>query len=102
MLGRTATETATIVKLLNSVVQVTLRQVRVAEGHRERLVAHELADAVQVHPFHREPRGERVPEVMPPEVLDHRPAGSLGTRCRKFVISIYAALRVHRRISLDP
>ena len=73
MLRRTATKTATIVELLDGVVQMGLRQVRVSERYRERLVAHELADTVQVHPLHRQPRGERVPEVVPPEVLDPRP-----------------------------
>src|SRR5437867_225963 len=72
MLGRTATETATSVELLDRLVEMALRQVRVAQRHRERLVPHQLADAVQIHTLHRQPRGERVPEVVPPEVLDSR------------------------------
>jgi len=38
MPGHTATETATIVELLDRVVEMPRRPVRVAEGHRERLV----------------------------------------------------------------
>src|SRR5207249_7678107 len=73
MLRRTATKTATIVELLDGVVQMGLRQVRVSERHRERLVAHQLADTVQVHPLHRQPRSKRMPEVMPSEVVDPGP-----------------------------
>src|SRR5438876_11401481 len=70
MLRRTATKTATVVELLDGLVEMGLRQMRVAERHRECLVPHELADTVQIHPFHRQPRGKRMPEVVPPEVLD--------------------------------
>ena len=66
MLRRTATKTATVVELLDGLVEMGLRQMRVAERHRECLVPHELADTVQIHPFHRQPRGKRMPEVVPP------------------------------------
>jgi hypothetical protein len=51
MFHSTATGTATIVELLDGLVKMGLRQVRVARRHRKRLVAHQLAEAVQVHPF---------------------------------------------------
>jgi len=43
ILRRTATETATIVELFDRLAEMALRQVRVAERHRERLVGHQLA-----------------------------------------------------------
>ena len=47
-------------------------EVRIAQRHRDRAVAEEVADGVQRHATLNQARGEVVPEVMPPESGDLR------------------------------
>src|SRR5438128_230586 len=49
---------------------VSRREVRVAQRHRDRLVAHELLHGAQIDAFHHEAAGERVSQIVPVEVLD--------------------------------
>src|SRR5262245_46430704 len=53
---------------LNGVELVGRREMRIALGHRKRLMAYQLLHGSDVDPAHHKPRGEGVPQVVPPEV----------------------------------
>lgn len=55
---------------LDGLPLVSRREMRVALYHGERLPPAELLDREEVHPFHRQARGEGVARVVEVEVLD--------------------------------
>ena len=85
-LGRTATETATVVKLLDGVVKMALRQVRIAERHRERLVRSPLSPRRASTPPPR-----RIAAGSPPMRL----SGKAGVAAQALLLDPKRAWQVH-------
>jgi hypothetical protein len=78
---------------LNSVELVSRGEVRIALGHRQCLVAHQILHGSDIDPAHHQPRRERVPQVVPPEVSDASPL-----QCRR-EDAVDEVLRVEWRLA---
>src|SRR5262249_22638398 len=82
-----------VVEALNSIELVCWREMRVAQRHRQRLVAQQFLNCPQVDTKHHEPTRESVAEAVAGEVLEMGPLERLRNH------AIDEVLRVERRLA---